>query len=186
MQSIVRNQRNRLTPQTIMRQGQRTRNVFPRQKRADPQRHRRIPQQDWAAVVDAGDGRIGRPDQDGAALNELRTVGPPVPKARQGQCLPIGALEVPGLLFAGFECLPLVKARSGNDAAAVNPRIPKRRLLGGGLDPCVESTVVGLGFLGPVRDESPAHCCPLGAIAEVPDHWHGLAGPNIVMRRMVG
>ena len=75
--------------------------------------------------MDAGNGRIRWPYQDGAAFDDLITVLPVVPEARQSQCLPIGALEVPGLLFASFQWLPFVETRRGDDAAAVCPRFPK-------------------------------------------------------------
>lgn len=59
--------------------------------------------------MDADNGRIRWPYQDSAAFDDLIAVLPVVPEARQSQCLPIGALEVPGLLLAGFQWLPFVE-----------------------------------------------------------------------------
>ena len=124
--------------QAAMRQGQRTGNIWLFQKRADPQMCSSIPQENRAAVVDTGDDGIGRPDQDCATLNDLLAIRPVVPEARQGQCLPIGALETPGLLFAGFQRLPFVETCCGDDAATMCPGLPKGGLLGYCFDPCVE------------------------------------------------
>jgi len=160
-------------------------NVRRFQKRADPQGHGRIPEQDRTAVVDARYGRVRWPHQDRTAFDDLAGVRPTVPEAREGQGFTIGTLEKPRLLLAIRQGLPFVEAGCRNDTAAVCPRLPESGLVRGGLDAGIEGAVAGLRLLGPMGDQSPSQHRPLGTRAPIPDDRDGLGRMNVVMRRKV-
>jgi hypothetical protein len=71
-------------------------------------------------------------EDDGEQFN-LRNIwtAPPIPEAREGQRLPVGASNISGLLnfLASHDCrLPFIESARWHDAAAIAEGIPKGRL----------------------------------------------------------
>lgn len=140
------------------------------------------------AVMDGLYQVIGRPDDDGAALERLAggRVGPALPQPGKAQSVSLGVGNESGLFLFAANVLPFVQAAGRDDATPMLERGSERRFLRHGLDPGIDGAVADLAILGPEGNQPPVRLGHLNAVIHRQPHDRDvLCGSDVVAGREV-
>jgi hypothetical protein len=132
----------------------------------------------WHALVQRLHDLIGRHDDDAATVQGLTVVLPVIPETGEGEHVAVPHTYVMRDLVA-VDHLPLIETVRGDQTAAMLERVPVGRLFGDGLYPGVDRGVLGLGYLGPTRHQSPFGQDQFRAGFGVPDDGDVLGGRDV-------